>query len=85
MNWTTPRTATFVQRWKVTEMTHALWFFGDDGTFEYRIAVSDFVEYLFRYPRLRDLTWTFDGDGWTSNSTTFPENNAPGAYYVGRV
>lgn len=46
----------------------------------------EYVEYAFRYEGMRSLTWTCDGDGWSSE-TTFREVKGKwevGVYYISR-
>ena len=51
---------------------YALIFFGEDGKFHYTYSVDfDSPEVAFRTPRLFGLTWTFDGDTWSSSRALF--------------
>lgn len=60
-----------------------LWFFGNDGEFSYHYGTAEYIEYLFRNPRLYGFTWEFDGDGWyTTLDKTFEEANQVGGWLI---
>lgn len=64
---------------------YALKFFGHDGFFAYTYGEFDHIEWAFRTPRVDNLTWTFDGDGWSSENVVFEEPNKTGNWYIARV
>jgi hypothetical protein len=70
------------------EILYAMWFYGDDGEFEYMVYIPTInLEWIFRYRMVQGLTWTFDGDGWSSEATQFipvPERVFEGKYYIAR-
>jgi len=59
-------------------------FFGNDGEFRYDYGTSEVIEWLFRNPRLRGLSWSFDGDGWSSEDSVFHEADKVGVWYITR-
>jgi hypothetical protein len=65
---------------------YSLTFFGNDGEFEYVYSSSfPHVEWAFRTARIQGLTWTMDGDGWSSEETIFTEAGKAGSWYVTRT
>ena len=63
-------------------MRYELWFYGMDGEFSYMYGEFSHVALAFRTPRLSGLDWTFDGDGWSSSLTIFPEAVKVGRWYI---
>lgn len=59
-------------------------FYGLDGDFEYRYGTAETVEAAFRVGRLRGLSWTFDGDTWSSETTMFQEAGKHGSWAISR-
>lgn len=63
---------------------YTLKFFGLDGEFEYTYGTFSYVEFAFRVPRVHGMTWTFDGDGWSSENAVFMEAKKVGNWYISR-
>lgn len=63
---------------------YSLTFYHTDGEREYRYGMFSHVEYAFREPRLYGLSWTMDGDGWTSGPAILDEAEWIGAWYITR-
>ena len=61
-----------------------LWFYGNDGEFEYCVGVYHFPEFAFRHAqtRARIEGWTFDGDGWSSLNDCVFDSGHEGKYFI---
>jgi hypothetical protein len=65
---------------------YSLIFFGDDGEFSYVYSTTfSCVENAFRSHRLYGLTWTMDGDTFTSERVYFGEPGKFGTWNVTRT
>lgn len=63
-----------------------LWFYGNDGVFEYKLGTYEYVEYAFRHAQTRAALhasgWLFDGDGWTTRRTLLFDSGHEGRYFI---
>jgi hypothetical protein len=63
-----------------------LWFYGNDGVFEYKIGAYEFVEYAFRHAQARaeihGTGWLFDGDAWITERSFMFDSGHVGTYFI---